>query len=154
MNIIYEIGKNNLRLTNFNSKATYQLENLIFYIPIECREATPFLLIADSKKNKHILKLSNIHNERAYKVYSVSLENSFDIEEGCADIAIILIKDQVITSARAIINLKYDNLISANYISVLEKLSQEVQQKYALIEKMTKMNIDIYQAFEKEVNKQ
>lgn len=152
MNIIYEIGKDYLRLTNFNAKKIYQLENLLFYIPTECKKSTPFLLITDSEKNRHILKLSNIHEERTYNVYSVSLDNSFDIKEGCAEITLILIDDKIITSAKAIIELKYDNLISANYLSVIEELSQEVQRKYALIEEMTKMNIEIYQAFEKGVN--
>lgn len=154
MNVIYEIDKNNLRLTNFTSQKTYQLDELIFYIPKECNNATPFLLIKNSKKDKNILKLSNIHEESSYTAYSVSLDNSISLEEGCMEIALILIANDTLQSRTAIMNLGFDNFQEGQKMTIIQELSNEIQRKYQLIEDMTRMNIDIYQSIKEGVNNQ
>lgn len=152
INIIYDVDNNDLRLISFNINQAYQLEELVFYIPRQLKNVTPFLLIKDSNDKKDILKLTQISTDRNYIIYSVSLENSIAVKEGLSAMTLMLLERNLFKSVSSSIILKYDNFILGKQINIIENLSKQVMLMYTKIEELTKMNIEIYKEIE-EANK-
>lgn len=152
INIIYDVDNNDLRLISFNTNQAYQLEELVFYIPRQLKNVTPFLLIKDSNDKKDILKLTQISTDRNYIIYSVSLENNIVVKEGLSAMTLMLLERNLLKSVSSSIILKYDNFVLGKQINIIENLSKQVMLMYKKIEELTKMNIEIYKEIE-EANK-
>ena len=152
INIIYDVDNNDLRMISFNINQPYQLEELVFYIPRQLKNITPFLLIKDNEDKKDILKLTQISTDRNYIIYSVSLENSIAVKEGLSAITLMLLERNLFKTVSSSIILKYDNFTLAKQIGIIEELSKQVLLMYKKIEELTKMNIEIYKEIE-EANK-
>lgn len=152
INIIYDVDNNDLRMISFNINQPYQLEELVFYIPRQLKNITPFLLIKDNEDKKDILKLTQVSTDRNYIIYSVSLENSIAVKEGLSAITLMLLERNLFKTVSSSIILKYDNFTLAKQIGVIEELSKQVLLMYRKIEELTKMNIEIYKEIE-EANK-
>ncbi len=148
INIIYDIDNNDLRMISFNPNHYYQLEELVFYIPRQLKNITPFLLIKDGEDKKDILKLTQVSTDRNYIIYSVSLENSITVQKGPSAITLMLLENNLFKSVSSSIILKYDNFTSAKQIKIIEELSKQIVLTYNKIEELTKMNIEIYKEIE------
>ena len=152
INIIYDVDNNDLRMISFNTNQPYQLEELVFYIPRQLKNITPFLLIKDNEDKKDILKLTQVSTDRNYIIYSVSLENRIAVKEGLSAITLMLLERNLFKTVSSSIILKYDNFTLAKQIGIIEELSKQVLLMYRKIEELTKMNIEIYKEIE-EANK-
>ena len=151
INIIYDIDNNDLRLISFNPSQSYQLEELVFYIPKQLKNMTPFLLIKDKNSKKDILKLTQISTDRNYIIYSVSLENKITVSEGASAITLMLLEENLFKTVSSSIILAYDNFTLAKQINIIEDLSKQITIAYKKIEELTKMNIEIYKSIEEVV---
>jgi hypothetical protein len=153
MNIIYDIKTDNLRCISFNPYNTYQLNNLRFYISKEYNIA-PFLLIEDSYQNKEILKLVAIGSDSNYMIYSVAPEASVSINKGTYAISVIgILNNHFVFSNSQTLSLAFEDFQLGSKLHLIEELSRNVIVAYKQIEELTKMNIDLYQAIQKEANK-
>lgn len=151
INIIYDIDNNDLRMISFNINQPYQLEELVFYIPKQLKNMTPFLLIKDKNSKKDILKLTQISTDRNYIIYSVSLENKITVSEGTSAITLMLLEENLFKTVSSSIILAYDNFTLAKQINIIEDLSKQITIAYKKIEELTKMNIEIYKSIEEVV---
>lgn len=151
INIIYDIDNNDLRLVSFNPSQSYQLEELVFYIPKQLKNMTPFLLIKDKNSKKDILKLTQISTDRNYIIYSVSLENKITVSEGASAITLMLLEENLFKTVSSSIILEYNNFTLAKQVNLIEDLSKQIIIAYKKIEELTKMNIEIYKSIEEVV---
>lgn len=148
MNIIYEVDNQTLRPINLDSREVYQLEELNFYIPKKHKNLIPFLLIKDSEGKKDILKLSRQETDKIYNIYSIDISNTISLNKGVASIALLCLTNNIEISDSFNICLDFSNFKIGKQISLIEGLNRNLLSMYDKIEKMTKMNIEIYQDIE------
>lgn len=140
-------------MLHFDSRITYQLDELVFYIPTKYKNITPFLLIKDSQGEVDILKLKQTSMDKTYISFSASLDNKIVVKNGQSELSILFFNNDLFKSQKINLNLAYDNFSIAKQIYLIELLSKNIEKKYYQIEEMTKMNIDIYQQIEEGINK-
>lgn len=148
MNIIYENDNKSLRFIGLNSNIQYDLNDLNFYIPKTCKNLMPFLLIKDIEGNKDILKLSQIKNDKVYNIYGVDITNTISLKAGAASIALLMLSNTLEVSDYEHLILDYSNFNIGKQISLVEGLSRRIAATYEKIERMTQMNIQLYQDIE------
>lgn len=148
MNIIYEVDNKNLRFVGFLSNETYQLNDLNFYIPKQYRNFTPFLLIKDAEGKKDILRLTQIKKDKVYNVYAVDVSNTISLNAGVVSIALLTLANNVEVSNSQNLILSFDDFNIGKQISLIENLSRNLAIMYEKVERMTKMNIQLYQDIE------
>lgn len=148
MNIIYEVDNKNLRFIGFMPKDTYQLNDLNFYIPKQYGNLTPFLLIKDTEGKKDILRLTQIKKDKVYNVYAVDVSNTISLNAGAASIALLTLSNNVEVSNSQNLFLSFDDFKIGKQISLIEGLSRNLAVMYEKVERMTKMNIQLYQDIE------
>lgn len=137
-------------MVQFDASHEYQLEELKFYLPKDFRNTIPFLLITDAEQNVSVCKLELTESVFSHNVYSVSLQNIISTNAGKVQLTLLFILDNgTITTASADnILLSYNNFNIAQAMQLIENLSEDIANKYFLIEEMTKLNIEMYQSIE------
>lgn len=148
MNIIYEVDNKNLRFVGLMSNEVYQLNDLNFYIPRKYKNLMPFLLIKDSEGSKDILRLSQYKNDKVYNVYAVDVSNTISLRAGAASIALLILSNNIEVSDSQEMLLDFSNFNIGKQISLVEGFNRNLITMYEKIEKMTKMNIELYQDIE------
>lgn len=148
MNIIYEVESKSLRPIGLTSRETYQLNELNFYIPKTHKNITPFLLIKDSNGKKDILKLSHSKADKVYNIYSVDFQNFITINQGNCAIALLILSNNIEISTSESMILDFSNFSLGQQANLVEGLSQNLVAMYQKVEKLTKMNIQLYKDIE------
>ena len=148
MNFIYEVEERNLRSIGLNPREVYQLNDLNFYIPKKYKNLMPFLLIKDSEGRKDILRLSHFKNDKVYNVYAVDISNTISLKAGAASIALLILSNNIEVSESQEMLLDFSNFNIGKQISLVEGFNRNLITMYEKIEKMTKMNIELYQDIE------
>lgn len=148
MNFIYEVEERNLRSIGLNPREVYQLNDLNFYIPKKYKNLMPFLLIKDSEGRKDILRLSHFKNDKVYNVYAVDISNTISLKAGAASIALLILSNNIEVSDSQEMLLDFSNFNIGKQISLVEGFNRNLIAMYEKIEKMTKMNIELYQDIE------
>lgn len=148
MNFIYEVEERNLRSIGLNPREVYQLNDLNFYIPKKYKNLMPFLLIKDSEGRKDILRLSHFKNDKVYNVYAVDISNTISLKAGAASIALLILSNNIEISDSQEMLLDFSNFNIGKQISLVEGFNRNLIAMYEKIEKMTKMNIELYQDIE------
>lgn len=152
MNFIYEVDDKYLRAVSLNPREVYQLNDLNFYIPQKYRNLTPFLLIKDSEGNKDILRLSHNKSDKIYNIYSVDASNTVRFQNGQFSIALLVLSNNIEVSDAHLILLDFSNFQIGKQISLIEGMTKSLIATYEKIERMTKMNIELYQDIEEALN--
>lgn len=148
MNIIYEVDNRYLRFIGLGSKEIYQLDELNFYIPKKHKNITPFLLIKDIEGKKDILKLSQIKKDKVYDIYAVDISNTISLKAGYVSIALLVLSNNIEVSSSEELLLDFSNFNTGKQISLIEGFNRNLITMYEKVEKMTKMNIELYQNIE------
>ena len=148
MNIIYDVDNRTLRCIGLSSKEIYQLNDLNFYIPKQYKNLMPFLLIKDTKGKKDILRLSHIKRDKVYDVYAVDVSNTISLAAGDVSIALLVLSNNIEVSNAENLLLDFTNFKLGNQISLIEGLSKNLALTYEKIERLTKMNIQLYKDIE------
>ena len=148
MNFIYEVEERNLRSIGLNPREVYQLNDLNFYIPKKYKNLMPFLLIKDSEGRKDILRLSHFKNDKVYNVYAVDISNTISLKAGATSIALLILSNNIEVSESQEMLLDFSNFNIGKQISLVEGFNRNLIAMYEKIEKMTKMNIELYQYIE------
>lgn len=148
MNFIYEVEERNLRSIGLNPREVYQLNDLNFYIPKKYKNLMPFLLIKDSEGRKDILRLSRFKNDKVYNVYAVDISNTISLKAGAASIALLILSNNIEVSDSQEMLLDFSNFNIGKQISLVEGFNRNLIAMYEKVEKMTKMNIELYQDIE------
>lgn len=152
MNFIYEVDDKYLRAVSLNPREIYQLNDLNFYIPRKYKNLTPFLLIKDSEGNKDILRLSHNKSDKIYNIYSVDASNTVRFQNGQFSIALLILSNNIEVSDAHLILLDFSNFQIGKQISLIEGMTKSLIATYEKIERMTKMNIELYQDIEEALN--
>lgn len=153
MNIIYDVDTRVLRPVGLSYRETYQLNELNFYIPRTYKNITPFLLIKDSNGKKDILKLSHSKADKIYNIYNVDIHNFITIAAGDCAIALLVLSNNIEISTSENIILSFSNFSIGQQANLVEGLSQNLVAMYQKVEKLTKMNIQLYQDIEEAISK-
>ena len=148
MNIIYEIENKSLRTIGLVPREIYQLNELNFYIPKTHKNIMPFLLIKDSNGKKDILKLSHSKADKVYNIYNVDLQNFISIAAGNCAIALLVLSNNIEVSTSENMILDFSNFSLGQHANLVEGLSQNLVAMYQKVEKLTKMNIQLYKDIE------
>lgn len=152
MNFIYEVDDKYLRAISLNPREVYQLNDLNFYIPRKYKNLTPFLLIKDSEGNKDILRLSHNKSDKLYNIYSVDVSNTVIFQNGQFSIALLVLSNNIDVSDAHLILLDFSNFQIGKQVSLIEGMTRNLIATYEKIERMTKMNIELYQDIEEALN--
>lgn len=152
MNFIYEVDDKYLRAISLNPREVYQLNDLNFYIPRKYKNLTPFLLIKDSEGNKDILRLSHNKSDKLYNIYSVDVSNTVRFQNGQFSIALLVLSNNIDVSDAHLILLDFSNFQIGKQVSLIEGMTRNLIATYEKIERMTKMNIELYQDIEEALN--
>lgn len=142
LNIIYDDNKNTLRTTKFSESSQYNLEDILFYVPLNC-ETNNYAYINGTE----IVKLELREIATNYRIFSVPLDRSINLENGISTIRLICLDDTEVSISKndLTINISVDNYNLGNQLSVIEDLSKDITRKYQKIMELTQMNINIYQ---------
>ena len=148
MNFIYEADDKRLRTIGLNPYAVYQLDDLNFYLPKKMRNFTPFLIIKDAEGKKDILRLSHYKNDKVYSIYSADISNTVSLQDGEYYIALLVLSNTLDVSDAHQIQLSFSNFQIGKQLSLIEGLNRNLTSMYEKVERMTKMNIELYQDIE------
>ncbi len=152
MNFIYEVDDKYLRAISLNPREIYQLNDLNFYISRKYKNLTPFLLIKDSEGNKDILRLSHYKSDKVYNIYAVDASNTIRFQNGQFSIALLVLSNNIDVSDAHLILLDFSNFQIGKQVSLIEGMTRNLTSMYEKVERMTKMNIELYQDIEEALN--
>ena len=153
INIIFNPDKNNIKITNHESKI--QLSNLKIYTP----KYFSFDLFAIIQKNdqndRNLIKLSNSSEfNKNFNILKASLDNVIMAPEGESQITLFYFENDVLVSTNSLpINIGYENFEQCGKMYFLNQLSEEIAVAYNKIQQLTELNIQLYEDI-REVAKQ
>ena len=149
MNIILDEDYS-LRTTKMSQSELYDLSDINFFIPNKFNSCNVFTILTNSVGLTEIIPLNFIENSHSYKKYKVTDSNSIRVDSGEIEIKIVLVDlnshEVCISSGNKLIcNITVDNYKIAHQVATTNELSSLVSDLYKKIERMTEMNIDIYE---------
>ena len=157
MNIILDEDYS-LRATKMSQSELYDLSDTNFFIPNKFNSCNVFAILTNSVGLTEIIPLNFIENSHSYKKYKVTYSNSIRVDSGEMEIKIVLVdlnSHEVCLSSgnKVICNITVDNYKIAHQVATTNELSSLVSDLYKKIERMTEMNIDIYEKIMEVSNK-
>jgi len=143
MNIIFDIKTNNLKTVKFSSDATYNLEDINFYIA-NGQGKYVYCNIKDE-----VISLQEMISENVnYQKYKISTKEPISIENGRYGLRVLYIGDTDAGISQAVdMNINVDSFNLVSKLSLITEISQDIQSKYNKILEMTQMNIEMYKEF-------
>lgn len=146
MNIVLE--DNNLRMVNHNQDESYDLDSLIFYIPIEYKDIAPYLIIKQDSITD-VVRLKKITGtNKSYDSYVCDL-TPIKVKSGGCQISLLLLTLEteranfVIGTPFVLLNLNIENYSFKYQIYFVESLSRTVSSTYEKIVNLYNQIIDI-----------
>ena len=157
MNIILDEDYS-LRATKMSQSELYDLSDINFFIPNKFNSCNVFTILTNSVGLTEIIPLNFIENSNSHKKYKVTYSNSIRVDSGEIEIKIVLVDlnshEVCISSGNKVIcNITVDNYKIAHQVATTNELSSLVSDLYKQIERMTEMNIDIYEKIMEVSNK-
>ena len=149
MNIILDEDYS-LRTTKMSQSELYDLSDINFFIPNKFNSCNVFTILTNSVGLTEIIPLNFIENNHSYKKYKVTYSNSIRVDSGEMEIKIVLVDSNshevcISSGNKVICNITVDNYKIAHQVATTNELSSLVSDLYKKIERMTEMNIDIYE---------
>ena len=95
-----------------------------------------------------VLRLSHFKNDKVYNVYAVDISNTISLKAGATSIALLILSNNIEVSESQEMLLDFSNFNIGKQISLVEGFNRNLIAMYEKIEKMTKMNIELYQDIE------
>ena len=157
MNIILDEDYS-LRATKMSQSELYDLSDINFFIPNKFNSCNVFTILTNSVGLTEIIPLNFIENSHSYKKCKVTYSNSIRVDSGEIEIKIVLVDSNshevyISSGNKLICNITVDNYKIARYVAITNELSSLVSDLYKKIERMTEMNIDIYEKIMEVSNK-
>ena len=149
MNIILDEDYS-LRATKMSQSELYDLSDINFFIPNKFNSCNVFTILTNSVGLTEIIPLNFIENSNSYKKYKVTYSNSVRVDSGEMEIKIVLVDSNshevcISSGDKVICNITVDNYKIAHQVATTNELSSLVSDLYKKIERMTEMNIEIYE---------
>lgn len=144
INIIFDPGKNNIKITNREEKV--QLNNLRIYIPKSFSLDLFAVIQKDNQNNGNLIKLSRTSEyNKNFDILKPSLDNVISASEGESKIALLYFEADTLSSTNSLpINIGYENFEQGGRMYFLNQLSDEVTSAYNKIQQLTELNIQLY----------
>ena len=139
-----------LKTTKMSQSESYDLSDINFFIPNKFNSCNVFVVLINSVGLTEIIPLNFIENSHSYKKYKVTYSNSIRVDSGEIEIKIVLVDSNshevyISSGNKLICNITVDNYKIAHQVATTNELSSLVSDLYKKIERMTEMNIDIYE---------
>ena len=139
-----------LKTTKMSQSESYDLSDINFFIPNKFNSCNIFTILTNSVGLTEIIPLNFIENSHSYKKYKVTYSNSIRVDSGEMEIKIVLVDSNshevcISSGNKVICNITVDNYKIAHQVATTNELSSLVSDLYKKIERMTEMNIDIYE---------
>lgn len=144
-----------IKTTQLSQAETYELSELLFYIPdiFSCSRA--FVSLTDSDGMTDVIPLQFSGNHQAYKVYRVNYANAIRVKSGTMTLKILLFdnanKECNISVDSVDVAVYIHNYKAAHNLAVTMELHSSMKDMYDKIVKLTNMNIELYEKITKGV---
>lgn len=153
INIIFDSNKNNIKITNGESKV--QLNNLKFFVPKTFSSDKIFAVISNPQGKENVIKLSKSseHNKN-FSILKASMDSIITANGGESQILLFYLDGDTLISTNSLsINIEYEDYQRGKKIFLIQELSNEIALAYDKISKMTELNIQLYKDM-REVNEE
>lgn len=153
INIIFDSNKNNIKITNGESKV--QLNNLKFFVPKTFSSDKIFAIIANEQGKENVIKLSKSseHNKN-FSILKASMDSIITADGGQSQLILFYLEDDTLISTNAIsLDIEYEDYQKGKKIYLLQEFAKDIALTYDKISKMTELNIQLYKDI-REVNKE
>lgn len=139
-----------MRVTKMDNSATYDLSEIGIYIPVAFSSSDCFLYLTDEDGLTDVVPLEYEENSLSYKRYKVTYKNPIRVKSGKMIIKIVLFDTAthlVNTSIgnEIVCSLNIDNYAVCHRLAVVSELNLYIANIYDKIQKLTEMNIEIYE---------
>ena len=144
-----------LRATQFNSTATYNIEDINFYIPqTKAINHQIFLMLKNEKNLYDIVELTKINSNQSGSniLFKVPLKQALRINNENVILNFMLIDSNNSTcsySQSMKIHIATDNYILARQVYISQQIGQKVQDLYMKILSLTEENRSLFQKIQK-----
>lgn len=126
-----------------NSEASYKPNELIFYVPLTYSDYS-VCIIVQNESLYDVVPLDYIEIRSGYQTYGISGSQKMRINGFCEICLLLLKKSTVKVSFSFRSNLEIEQYKIAHQVYLIHQISREIADMYSKIEKLTNMNIDIY----------
>ena len=145
-----------IRTTQLNKTETYELSDLLFYVPNVFNCSHIFILLTDSMGMTDIIPLQFIGNHQSHKKYKVSYSNSIRVKSGIVTLQMLIFNSSThqcnISIDNISLNASIKNYKATHQLAITMELNSFVKDLYDKIVKLTNVNIELYDKIMKEVN--
>lgn len=126
-----------------NSESLYKPNELTFYVPQIYSDYSTYIIIQNDSLHD-VVPLTFMEDKLGYQAYGINETQEMRINGFCEICLLLLKKSTAKISFSFSSNLEIEQYKIVHQVYLIHQISREIADIYSKIEKLTNMNIDIY----------